>query len=160
MKPIPHSNTLSSRLLLLAAVANFGVALLHFVLAFAGETANRYFGAPPGVLRLLRQERPLVVLLIMGMAALFCLFGLYDLAGAGRFRRLPFLKTVLVTVGAVYTLRGLELPRDVAAALKLPAFGHQYIVFSAVALAIGLATLGGTFGQWRSLDGATKRKFS
>lgn len=143
-------------MLLLAAVANFGVALLHFVLAFAGEAANRYFGAPPGVLRLLRQERPLVVLLIMGMAAVFCLFGFYDLAGAGRFRRLPFLKTVLVTVGAVYTLRGLELPRDVAAALRVAAFGRQYVVFSAVALAIGLATLGGTFGQWRRLDGVAR----
>ena len=134
--------------------------MLHFVLAFAGEATNRYFGAPPGVLRLLRQERPLVVLLIIGMAALFCLVGLYDLAGVGRFRRLPFLRTVLATVGAVYTVRGLELPRDVAAAVKFPAFGRQYIVFSAVALAIGLATLGGTFGQWRSLAGAARRNFN
>lgn len=145
---------MAKRLLLVAAAGNFVVALLHFVLAFAGEATNRYFGAPPGVLRLYRQERPLLILLVLGMAALFGLFGLYDLSEAGWFRRLPLLKTVLVTVGAIYTLRGLELPLDVAAAVKFPAFHHQYIVFSAVALATGLASLGGTFGRWRSLGRA------
>jgi len=38
----------AKRLLIVAAAGNFAVALLHFALAFAGEAANRYFGAPPG----------------------------------------------------------------------------------------------------------------
>ena len=75
------------RLLLVAALGNFVVALLQ--LAFAGEATNRYFGAPPGVLRQYRQERPLFVLLVLGMAALF---------------------------GLVYTFRGLELPADIVVA--------------------------------------------
>jgi hypothetical protein len=95
------------RLLLVAALGNFVVALLHFALAFAGEATNRYFGAPPGVLRLYRQERPLFVLLVLGMAAL---------------------------VGLVYMFRGLELPADIVVAMRRPEFGRQFIVFSAVSL--------------------------
>jgi len=141
----------AKRLLRVAAAGNFAVALLHFVLAFAGEAANRYFGAPPGVLRLYRQERPFFVLLLLGMAALFGLVGLYNASGAGRLRRLPLLRTVLVATGLVYALRGMELPADIVVAMGRPEFGRRFIVFSAVALAIGLASLAGTFGQWRSL---------
>jgi hypothetical protein len=139
------------RLLLVAALGNFVVALLHFALAFAGEATNRYFGAPPGVLRLYRQERPLFVLQVLGMAALFGLVGLYGVSGGGRLRRFPLLRGVLVATGLVYTFRGLELPANIVVAMRRPEFGRQFIVFSAAALAIGLASLVGTFGQWRNL---------
>jgi hypothetical protein len=151
VEPIRGSTSLPNRLLLLAAAGNFGVASLHFALIFTGESTNRYFGAPPLVLRLLRQDRPLLILLILGIAALFALFGLYDVSGAGRLRRLPLLRGVLLAVGVVYTLRGLELPVDVLVALERPAFGRQFIVYSAFSLAIGVASLGGTFGQWKRL---------
>ena len=142
---------MAKRLLIVAAAGNFAVALLHFALAFAGEAANRYFGAPPGVLRLLRQEHPLFILLVMGMAALFGAAGLYNASGAGRLRRLPLLRSVLVATGLVYTLRGLELPADIVVAMRRPEFGRQFIVFSVFSLTVGLASLAGTFGQWRSL---------
>ncbi|HUI57566.1 MAG TPA: hypothetical protein VLY04_21460 [Bryobacteraceae bacterium] len=152
------SRTLPGRLLLLAAAGNFAVALLHLVLAFAGENTNRFFGAPPWVLDLFQQERALLVVLVLAMTALFTLFGLYDVSGAGGFRHLPLLRTVLVAVGVIYTLRGLELPLDIVAALNRPAFGRQFILFSAVALLIGIASLAGTLGRWRDFTARPARR--
>jgi hypothetical protein len=85
------------------------------------------------------------------MAALFGLVGLYGVSGGGRLRRFPLLRGVLVATGLVYTFRGLELPANIVVAMRRPEFGRQFIVFSAAALAIGLASLVGTFGQWRNL---------
>ena len=58
---------------------------------------------------------------------------------------------MLVATGLVYALRGLELPADLVVAMGRPEFGRQFIFFSAFSLTIGVASLAGTFGQWRSL---------
>jgi hypothetical protein len=141
----------AGRMMLLAgALINGGIAVLHVFLGFAGEATERFFGAPPGVVQLAREGRALLLLLCLGMAGVFGLFALYGLSGAGRLRRLPILRGGLITIGAIYTLRGLALIGDLRRSAAGPG-GHQFAVFSLVALLTGLLMLGGTVLEWKEL---------
>jgi hypothetical protein len=70
-------------------------------------------------------------------------------------RRLPLLTAGLVTVGAIYTLRGLLIIPQLVAALRHPGLiPWQFFLFSGMSLVLGLAHLAGTFGRWRELTGS------
>ena len=142
------------RLLAACAIANFALALLHIVCLFTGEATARFFTAPPFVMELIRSGSWLIVPVCLAIVAVLGAFGLYAWAAAGRMRRLPALRAGLIAIGAIYTLRGLALIPQMLAMLHFP--GHipwQAPVFSAVALALGLAHLAGVGRRWRKLGG-------
>jgi hypothetical protein len=138
-------------MLKLGAYCNFGIAFLHVMLGFAGEKMNRFFGAPEWVLEMLKNGRIGLLLLLTAMAAVFSLFAVYALSGAGSLRRLPLLRTGLITIGAIYSLRGLELIIDVPLVIRLPGRYMQFLVFSLVSLCIGILYLAGTIANWSSI---------
>lgn len=142
----------SQQMLKLGAYANFGIAVLHIILGFAGEQVNRFFGAPKWVLVMARENRPGLMLLLLGMAGIFSLFAVYGLSGAHLLRRLPLLRTGLIFIGSVYALRGLEVILDVYVILRGSGQYLQFLGFSLVALCVGLLYLGGTIGGWKSLE--------
>ena len=89
-------------------------------------------------------------------AALTVGFGVWAalaFSGAGVLRRLPFLRTGLIMIGLIYTLRGFLLGPQVV--WLFSAHGAvvppRHLVFSAAALLTGLAYLVGTRQAWAHL---------
>jgi hypothetical protein len=138
------------RLLTVAGLLSMGVAAFHVVLSFSADL-SQYYGAPPDVVQMLRDHDPLVYFLMLFMIAVFALFGLYGLSGGGRFRRLPLLRTGLLSISAIYTLRGLALFPEVLGRFGLIEYSvpPQEIVSSLVSLIIGLLYITGTIPLMR-----------
>ena len=131
-----------------AAYLSFAMAAGQAIISI-WPAAAAYFQAPP---RLLTNR--LLLLVVGGSAALIPVaFGLYALSGAGRIRRLPFLRTALITVGTLFTLRGLFIIMTVLVALGLvrgevsPLALASHLVF----LAAGTSFLAGTVLNWPAL---------
>ncbi|MBI5710315.1 MAG: hypothetical protein HZC42_08440 [Candidatus Eisenbacteria bacterium] len=137
-------------LLMAAGCSSFAVALLHVGIVFAGPAAYRWFGAGERMATLAAQGSPLPAIVTLAIAAVFAIFGLYAVSGAGAMSRLPLLRVGLLAIGAIYTLRGLLLVAEVRAVMANPAaLPPRELVFSAASLAIGLLYLVGTISSWR-----------
>ena len=83
-----------------------------------------------------------------GLTAVFIVFGLYALAGAGVIGGLPFVQAGVVVIGGIYTLRGLVVVLDLVRLSRGAGYPERQTVFSAVSLGVGLMYLAGAF--WRS----------
>jgi hypothetical protein len=132
-------------LLTLTTMGCFGVSLLHILLGFGGIEINRFFGAPPGILQLITEGSLLFPAMALGIALLFGVFGLYALSGAGRFRRLPLLKSVILLLGLILTYRGTAIFISIQYILKNPDYSTwMFPLMSLGSLILGLVTLWGT----------------
>ncbi len=140
--------------LALAGLFAVSVALFQAMIALSPER-SLYFGAPETLM-----SQP-VVLTIAGLAAALVLavFGLYGLSGAGLVPRLPWLRPGLLTIGVIFTLRGvIVIPPALATA-----FGFEPRIVlsdatwstSVVALSLGLLYLAGTIIGWKRLGSRT-----
>jgi hypothetical protein len=142
-------------LLKLAGVLGLLIAIFQAALSVS-PSLSAYWGA--GVE--LTANPPLLLALGLFVTVLCAVGGAYALSGAGLLPRLPLLRLGLLTVGAVYTLRGLPfIP------LLLTALGILHAVepipltayvSGAVALIVGLLYLGGTVANWRWLSHAAR----
>ena len=142
----------AQRLLIACAATSFAIGLLHVACLFTGEATARFFAAPTPVLEMVRQKSLLLIPVCLAIAGGLSGFALYAWSGAGRMRRLPLLRTGLLLIGAIYTLRGLLLLPQLMFATRNPGkFPTHFLVFSAVSLALGVAHLAGTWGRWREL---------
>jgi hypothetical protein len=143
----------------LAGVSSAGVALLHVLILFVGAPAYRYFGAGEKMARLAERGYPTPALITAGLTALFIVWAAYAFSGAGLLRPLPLLRPALITIGVVYTLRGLLLGPQMVWFFS----GHEAAVpprqlaFSAAALLTGLAYLVGTQRAWDRLGQRSMR---
>ncbi len=139
--------TSARSVLILAALLNFGFALLHIVIIGIGSPAYLYFGAADMAQRS-AQGSWVPALVTWGLTAVLLVFGLDALAGAGVIRGLPFVQAGVVVIGGVYTLRGLVVVLDLVRLSRGAGYPERQAVFSAVALGVGLLYLAGAF--WRS----------
>ncbi len=147
--------TTSKQVLTLAGCLSLAVAAFQFILTFS-PTLCRFFGAPE---ELMTGDPLWLYLASFSATALFAIWGLYGLSGAGRIRRLPLLRTGLLAIGGIYTLRGLLLfPVLLLAVGLVPAGGpvspqmlFASLLASSVALSTGLLYLVGTFGSLQDL---------
>jgi hypothetical protein len=143
--------TPGSILLLLASLASFLIALLHLAIVFIGRKAYGYFGAAQ-LIPLLDKGSPWPAIITFGLAVIFALCGLYGLSGAGLLPHLPLLRLGLIDIGAVFTLRGLALVREIPQFIRQSAsLPGRELVFSSVSLVIGLLYLVGLVLRWREL---------
>jgi len=134
------------------------VAALHVVIIFFGAAAYRYFGAGEDMARQAEAGSAMPAVLTLALATIFAVFALYAFAGAGRLRRPPLLRTGLVAIAAIYTLRGLALiPELVQFARGSATVMPRQLVFSTVSLTIGLLYLAGTALLWPRLHPARGR---
>lgn len=143
--------------LMLAGWLSTAVAALHVVIIFLGPPAYRYFGAGEDMARQAEAGSVMPAALTLAVTAVFAVFALYAFAGAGRLRRPPLLRTGLVVIAVIYTLRGLALIPELfqfarGSATVMP----RQLVFSAVSLTIGLLYLAGTVLLWPRLRPARK----
>jgi hypothetical protein len=137
-------------LLTAAGILSLGVAAVHIMMSFSVDLSE-FFGAGPKIGQMMRDHDPLIYLIFVLIIGVLALFGLYGLSGAGRFARLPLLKTGLFTIGAIYTLRGIALfPESLAMLGILHAeIPPQNLLSSAVSLATGLCFIFGAVGLMR-----------
>ncbi len=142
--------TVSRRMLLAAGLLSFAVAVFQVVILFSPAWCL-YFGAPESVTRDLPR-----LYFTGGVAAVcFALFGMYALSGVRVVRRLPLLRSGLVLISAIYTVRGLLfipvilITRGI---ISIPdPLPPTALAGSLVSLGIGLVFLLGTAGCWRDL---------
>jgi len=140
----------SKQILKYAGILTFAVAVFQAAVTTVPSWA-RYFGAWESV------ASKVWLLYISGyfVALIFVLFGFYALSSIGKIRRLPLLRTGLVVIGVVFTLRGLFLVLEIlvnAGVLKgsmiIPT---RELISSLVSLIIGLLYLAGIIGYWSQL---------
>jgi len=140
---------MGKHLLLIAGMANFGIALLHVAIPFMGIRSYIYFGTAD--LAMLESQGSMIPRLATWFLALvFAAFGLYCLSGAGLIRRLPLSAIALCLIGGIYTLRGLILIPDILRYLNGIIYPMRQPFFSASALVIGLCILIGIWLKTRS----------
>jgi hypothetical protein len=143
------------RLLRLAGFLSACLAFLHLVIVFVGAPAYRYFGAGERMARLAEERSLIPGAITLALTLVLVAWSGYAFSGAGVLRRPPFLRTGLIGIGVVYTLRGLLLGPQMVWFLSgyRDAVPVRQLVFSAVALLIGLAYLIGTKDAWAGLGG-------
>ncbi len=90
-------------------------------------------------------EYAVLCVLVAGMVGIF---GLYALSGAGKLRRFPLLRSVLIGVTAIYLLRGLMIIPQVPLALKHPEL-VRFLTFSLLSLFVGTLHLVGVVSLYR-----------
>jgi hypothetical protein len=141
--------------LLAAAAASFGVAALHVAMTFVGISAYEYFGAPGNLVAAARRGSAVPALVTLIIALVFAAFGFYGLSGAGLAPRLPALRVLLVGISGIYLLRGLVVFPEFILHFYARALPARMMVFSLIALTIGLIYAIGTARRWGALDSSS-----
>jgi hypothetical protein len=137
------------RWLIAGALLSAAAAVLHLGVIVGGPDWYRFFGAGEDMARMAERGSSVPALITLAIAALLATWAAYALAGAGRIRRLPLMRTALVAISAVYLLRGLIL----LPALALnPGRVDGFMLWSSlIVLAYGLTYAIGTFRAWPAL---------
>jgi hypothetical protein len=132
-----------------AALLSAAAALLHLAVIAGGPDWYRFFGAGEEMARMAERGSPVPSLVTLAIAAVLATWSAYALAGAGRIRRLPLMRTALVAISAVYLLRGLvPLPALAINPGRVDAF---MLWSSLIVLVYGIAYAVGTFRAWPAL---------
>lgn len=133
--------------LLLGCVASLLITLLHLVLVFRPKW-YLHFGADE-LVQLHEQGSRFTVLVTLGLALMFALWGAYALSGAGVIGQLPLLRAVLIAIGVIYILRSLMLPSELFKVLQ-SGYPFRFVFFSTGSLVAGLLYLVGTLARHNS----------
>lgn len=138
-----------NRFLVVGAALSALAALVHLACIAFGGPWYRALGAGERMAQLAESGHWYPSVAAAVIAAVLLSWGAYALSGAGVIRRLPFLRTVLCGVTAVYLLRG------VAFVPLMPLFPGNSIAFwlvsSAICLAFGVVHLVGLRQVWARL---------
>ena len=131
--------------LLIGGYFSLGFAVFQASAIWWPANAIKYFGGPVE----LSLQRPLIYVgLCLVVAILVGGFGLYALSGAGQIRRLPLLRTGLITVTAIYLLRGMLALPQVPIVLRHPDL-FRFLIFSLISLAVGIIHACGVISFYR-----------
>ena len=131
-----------------ASILSFGVSLLHIVAIPIGSAAYRFLGAGEEMAQQVEAGALYPHLLTLGIAIVFLAFGLYALSGAQVLGRLPFLALILISIGLIYTLRGLAFIPYLFISDSLSSMDW---ISSGVSFIIGVVHLIGIKSNWRYL---------
>ena len=135
--------------LVIGGVLSVSAALLHIVIIFGGANWYRFFGAGEKMATLSEQGSWYPALVTFVVATVLFIWGLYAFSGSGLILALPFLKYVLVTISAVYLLRGLVL---IPGLLFIPDKVDSFAFWSSiVSFVFGLFYAIGTYQEWSKL---------
>jgi len=136
--------------LLLAGASSFIAALLHLACIAGGSEWYRTLGAGQQIADMAARGHWYPTTMAIFIAGVLSVWGLYAWSGAGVIRRLPFLRLGLVTITAIYLLRGLLFSPMQA---HFPGNSATFwYVSSAICLAIGLLHLIGLLQVWAGLS--------
>ena len=140
----------------IAATLSFIAALLHVAIVFGGPDWYRFFGAGEGMAQLAESGSFQPTMMTLSIAGILTSWGCYALSGAGLIFKLPLLKTALVVITLIYSLRGIAgfvLPF----VTNHPAITQNTVTFwmisSAVCCVFGAFHFLGTLNSWGRLSG-------
>ena len=127
---------MKTKLLLFGAYFNFIIAVAHVIGLFWAKQFFEVTGIGKEMERASAIHSSLPYISTIVVAVFFFLFGLYGFSGAGKYRKLPFLKIGLLTIAIIYLIRGIggffiSIPESTA----MPLFEY---IYSAIAAIIGL----------------------
>jgi hypothetical protein len=143
-----------NRLLITAGVITGAAALLHLAMILGGPDWYRFFGAGEEMAKLAASGSTYPTMNAAGIAIILGIWTLYAISGAEVIRRLPFLRTVLVLVAAVFLMRGIVgvpmvLLMDDPYAMELRARMTFVVVTSVGIFSLGLCYAIGAALLWR-----------
>jgi putative oxidoreductase len=136
--------------LLIAGISSILISIFQAIISFSVEW-SRYFDAPEQLLSnsILLYTSGIIV------AVIFAIFGLYGISGAGYIRQFPYLRTGLILIGSLYTIRGLAviliLLQQAGLIQSTDTIPPAEPGSSLVSLFVGLMFLVGTLGLWSNL---------
>jgi len=137
---------LTKRLLIIASIGHFTVAMLHYVMPFLGPWAYAYFGAPE-LTKMAEAGSQLPAIEAFILAIIFSIFGFMGLSAAGIIQHLKIIRNILWVVGSIYMLRGLLVIVQIYLLAQGAETQIKDIIYSLVSLVIGVIQL---LGLWRS----------
>lgn len=124
-------------------------ALLHIACIFGGPDWYRFFGAGEGMARAAARGDWTPALITLAISAILLIWAAYAFSGAGSLPRLPLLRMGLVTITAIYLLRGLVF---VPLHLWRPQHSDSFAIWSSLIVFVyGAVYAVGTFKAWRHL---------
>lgn len=141
-----------TRYFIFAGLSSLAIGLLHIAIIFAGPDAYLFFGAGQEMADADASGSWVPDLFTLVVAVVFFVFALYAFSGAGIIRRLPLLKTGLIVIACVYTLRGLGILGDLMNYFQLGNYPFRNFIFSSVALLTGIACTAGIIKGFTSLS--------
>ncbi len=134
----------------IAAICLFTIAALHIAIIIGGPAWYIYFGAGDKMADMATSGSWYPVWITLFVTLIFIIMGLYALSGAKIIRKLPLLRTGLFTIAAIFILRGLAVLHQTIWHFQNPAsVPIRDIVFSIVALIIGILYAYGIVGRWK-----------
>lgn len=138
--------TTLNKSLLFGGILSLIAALLHIAIIFGGPDWYRFFGAGEEMAVMAENGSWYPAFITSGIALILFIWALYAFSGAGLIRRLPFLKTALVIISALYLIRGLVF---IPIYFLMPQIFNEFLIWSSViCLIFGTSYALGTRAIW------------
>jgi hypothetical protein len=135
--------------LLTGGILSTLAALLHLAIIVGGPDWYRFFGAGERMARAAERGYAMPAVYAVAIASILLIWAAYAFSGAGLLRRLPLLRTGLVTISAIYLLRGLA---PVPMLFIAPDLIDSFAIWSSlIVLGYGVAHAMGTWIAWPML---------
>ena len=139
----------SNKWLIAAGLLDVTAALLHVAVIIGGPDWYRFFGAGEAMAQAAQSGSVRPTLITIAIASVLATWAAYAFSGAGLILRLPWLRTGLVAISAIYLARGLVV---VPILLLRPELIDPFLQWSsAIVLVFGLAHAIGTWSAWNGL---------
>jgi hypothetical protein len=142
---VPQGQTL-----VVAGALSAVAAMLHLAVIAGGASWYRFFGAGEGMARLAERGALRPTLITLAIAGVLAIWAAYAFSGAGLIPRLPLLRLGLVTIAAIYLLRGSVIIWMLIARPR--AVTRFWIWSSAIVLVYGAAYAIGAWLVWPVLS--------
>ena len=95
--------------LMAGGILSILAALLHIAIIIGGPDWYRTFGAGEEMAVMAEQGSWIPTVSTLAIFLLLFTWGMYAFSGAGLIKRLPFIKSILVIISAIYLLRGIAI---------------------------------------------------
>lgn len=130
------------------------ISILHLILSINPELYRLIgSGQDSPLAQLAEQGSSLTMLATIFLTLIFAICALYAFSAIRLVHHLPFLRTGIALIGAIYILRGLFLPTEINM-VRNQGYPFQFIIYSSISLLAGLFYLLGYFTQRKLLKPA------
>lgn len=133
-------------MLRLGGYINILIAIGHIIGLIWAEQMFEVTGIGKEMNELAQTHFSLPYLMTIFVSIIFFIFGLYGLSADNKFRKLPFLKLGIFTIGGIYIFRGLG---EIIVATIQGTYSATEMIYSIIALTIGLLFLIGGLKKWK-----------
>jgi hypothetical protein len=130
---------------------------VHIAAIFGGPSWYGFIGAPPRMIRSAAAGDFYPALVCLAIASVLFIWAAYAFSGAGIFRRLPLLRTVLVAVATVLIVRGVAFiplmalrPSLFVGLCSCHGIDTFLVTTSVICFAVGVGYAVGACKAWRA----------